>query len=447
MSVRFPPGFVWGAATSGYQIEGAPEADGKGGSIWDRFAHLPGKTLHGDTGDRACDAYDPGRLEADLDLVAALGLKAYIFSVQWPRIQPTGRGRANTRGLDYYRRLVGGLLERSVMPVLTLYHWELPQALEDRGGWLDRDTVERFVDYAGLVYRTLASEVPVWITQNEPYTSSSLGYGTGKHAPGRSGAGNALIAAHHMLLSHGRVVQAFGGDAHTVFGPVINLAPLAPQHPASPADRAACRQRDGEQNRFFLEALFKGRYPADIARRVPHRHRGRAVVQQGDLDTIATPFDFLGVNYYMSQHVARGAGGVPEVCAESGETTAIGWAIDPEGLASVLRRVQRDYSGAMPLVVSENGASFRDYVDPEGRCHDPERIDFIERHLRVAARLIEEGVPLKAWFVWSLLDNFEWDSGYRERFGLVHVDYATQQRTPKSSFEWYRRLIERNALD
>ena len=449
MTSAFPPGFVWGAATSGYQIEGAAQADGKGASIWDTFTHKPGTILHGDTGDIACNTYDPTQLEADLDLIAGLGLTSYIFSVQWPRIQPTGRGRANAKGLDYYRRLVDGLVERGVMPALTLYHWELPQALEDRGGWRSRDTVDRFVDYAQIVYDALAPRVPIWVTQNEPYTSSSLGHAVGSHAPGRKDVGESLAVAHHLLLSHGRAVRALRGrvaDATTVFGPVLNLTPSRPATPASRADRAAAHRLDGEQNRFFLDAIFKGRYPADVRRAHARDTRDFAFVRDGDLAEIATPIDFLGINYYFSQRVAQ-RGGRPEVQPAVGDTTALGWAIDPPGLYETLVRVKEEYSGDLPIVVSENGASFRDYLDPSGRCHDSERIDFLRAHLHEARRAIAAGVPLKAWFVWSLLDNFEWDSGYRERFGLVHVDYATQARTPKDSYGWYRDVIAANAVD
>ena len=270
MRLDFPAGFLWGAATSGYQIEGAPDVDGKGPSIWDRFTHLPGKIHHGDTGDRACDAYQPARLAADLDLMAELGLKAYIFSVQWPRIQPEGRGPANAKGLDYYRRLVDGLCARGITPVLTLYHWELPQALQDRGGWLERDTVERFVEYAAILHDALAAQVPWWVTQNEPHTSAWLGYGSGRHAPGVTGTRNALTAAHHLLLSHGRAIQTLrpaGAKGKTRFGAVIAVSPIRPGDPNNPADRAAVHRVDGEQNRLFLDPIFLGEYPADIRAR------------------------------------------------------------------------------------------------------------------------------------------------------------------------------------
>ena len=445
----FPPGFVWGAATSGYQIEGAVDADGKGASIWDAFTRRKGAVLHGDTGVIACNAYDPAQLDRDLDLIAGLGLQAYIFSVQWPRIQPDGRGAANPKGLDYYERLIDGLLARGVMPALTLYHWELPQALQQRGGWRLRSTVDRFVEYAVLVYDALADRVPVWITQNEPATSAWLGHAEGKHAPGLRDPALALTVAHHLLLSHGRTVLALrgrSGTAGTVFGPVLSVQSVRPARAGRTADRAAALRLDGEQHRFFLDAIFKSRYPADVERAHGARRSGFDFVQPGDMAEISTPCDFLGINYYRAQRVSAGPGGMPEEAPAEGEATAMGWAIHPAGLREVLRRVQREYSGELPLIVSENGASFRDYVDPEGRCHDPERIDFLRRHLEEAQRAIADGVPLKAWFVWSLLDNFEWDSGYRERFGLVHVDYATQTRTPKSSYGWYRDVVEHNAL-
>ena len=449
MRYDFPKDFLWGAATSGYQIEGAPEADGKGPSIWDRFTHQPGKILHGDTGDRACNAYDPRQLEADLDLIADLGLRAYIFSVQWPRIQPEGRGPANARGLDYYRRLADGLRARNVTPVVTLYHWELPQALQERGGWLSRDTVERFVDYAALIHGALAPQVPWWVTQNEPHTSAWLGHGNGRHAPGLSGDKNALTAAHHLLLSHGRVVQALrsGGGSGTRFGIVVAVTPVRPGSPDRLADRAAAERVDGEQNRLFLDPLFKGEYPADILARHRAATDDWAFVREGDLAAIHAPVDFLGVNYYNPTYIAAGPDGSPVGVPSPLPTTAIGWPIDPAGLHETLTRVRREYTGPLPLMVTENGASFRDYLDPEGRCLDPERVEFLRGHLREAHRALADGVPLAGYFVWSLLDNFEWDSGYRERFGLAYVDYATQRRVPKTSFGWYKEVIAAGGFD
>lgn len=448
--LNFPAGFVWGAATSGYQIEGSPEADGKGPSIWDTFVRVPGKILHGDTGRIACNTYDPRQLEADLELMARLGLKSYIFSVQWPRIQPDGTGGANTKGLDYYRRLVDGLQARGIVPALTLYHWELPQALQDKGGWVNRDTVARFVEYSTVVYDALAKQVPMWITQNEPHTTAWLGYNDGKHAPGVADMKSALTAAHHLLLSHGETIKALRSrvaGAKTGFGAVLAISPARPVHPDSAADQLAAKRFDGDQNRLFLDPIFRGEYPADV---LDYR-RGAAgdwkFVQAGDLETIHTPPDFLGVNYYTPTMIAAGRDGGPEWRPNRGPTTAMGWAIDPAGLHEVLTRMQTEYTGNLPLYVSENGASFRDYLNPEGECRDPERVDFLRDHLREAHRAVTDGVPLKGYFVWSLLDNFEWDSAYQNRFGLVYVDYPTQKRVPKNSFRWYQNVIKQNGLD
>ncbi len=450
MRYTFPQNFLWGAATSGYQIEGAPDADGKGPSIWDRFAHLSGKILHGDTGDHACNTYDSRQLDADLDLMATLGLKAYIFSVQWPRIQPDGCGPANAKGLDYYRRLVDGLQARGIVPVLTMYHWELPQALQDRGGWLERDTVERFTEYAAILHGALAPQVPWWVTQNEPHTSTWLGHGNGKHAPGLTGDRNAFTAAHHLLLAHGQAVRALrpaDGSGKTHFGPVIAITPVRATGRKTPADEAAATRLDGELNRLFLDPMFKGEYPADVLARYRKATQDWKFVRDGDLAAIHAPVDFLGVNYYNPTFVSAGPDEGVVVRAAEGPTTAMGWAIDPAGLHETLTRVRQEYTGALPLIITENGASFRDYLDPEGRCHDPERVDFLRDHLREAHRALAEGVPLAGYFVWSLLDNFEWDSGYRERFGLTYVDYATQRRVPKTSFEWYRGVIRDGGFD
>ncbi len=450
MHISFPKDFLWGAATSGYQIEGASEADGKGPSIWDTFTRRPGKILHGDTGDHACNTYDPRQMESDLDLMADLGLKSYIFSVQWPRIQPEGRGPANAKGLDYYKRLVDGLCQRGIVPAVTLYHWELPQALQDRGGWLERDTVERFVEHVALVYGALSAQVSYWITQNEPHTSSWLGHGSGRHAPGLTGDVNALTAAHHLLLSHGRVVQALrptDGKGKGRFGPVIAVTPVRPGDPGNPADVAAAIRVDGEQNRLFLDPIFRGEYPADVQARYREVTRDFAFVRSGDLEAIHTPIDFLGVNYYTPTIISAGPDDGLIQRPANGSTTAMGWQIDAPGLHEVLTRVRQDYTGQLPIIITENGASFRDYLDPEGRCQDFERVDFLRNHVKEAHRAMGDGVPLAGYFVWSLLDNFEWDSGYRERFGLVYTEYGSQRRVPKTSFHWYRDAIRANGFD
>lgn len=452
----FPPGFLWGVAGSGYQIEGAWDADGKGPSIWDAFVRREGAVLHGDTGDRACDALAPTHQAGDLALLARLGVGASIFSVQWPRVQPTGRGRAVPRGLDRYRRHVDGLLAAGVRPALTLHHWELPQALQERGGWADRDTVHRFVEYASIVHAALGDRVPIWIPQNEPETFARVGHVDGKHAPGLREPRLGLVVAHHLLLANGLATasmreRAAASSWQNAFGPVINLSPFRPANPRSAADRAAAARLDGERNRFFLDALFHGRYPADVLRRkrAAGRDGGLDAVRDGDLAAIATRPDFLGINYYRSERVApEGCARTPTLQKPEGETTAAGWPVDPAGLRETLVRVRDGWTGELPLVVTENGTSCRDTVDPEGRCKDPERIDFLRRHLREARRaIVADGVPLRGYVVWSLLDNFEWESGYRERFGLVHVDYPTGRRTPKDSFDWYRARIAANAVD
>ena len=450
--VVFPDGFLWGAATSAYQIEGAATADGRGTSIWDTFSHAPGNTTHGDTGDLAADHYR--RLEGDLDLMASLGLKAYRFSVAWPRIQPEGRGEANQPGLDFYRRLVDGLQRRSIVPVLTLYHWDLPQALQDAGGWPNRDTALRFAEYAGLVFDALGDGVPLWITINEPWVAAWLGHATGDHAPGVRDARQALAAAHHLLLGHALAVQGFRARAlpASQIGIALSLSSIRAASPAA-ADQHAARLLDGNQNRWFLDALLRGAYPADML-----EYYGGAVdlsfVRDGDLAAIARPVDFMGVNYYMRHTVSAGlvdwTASVVELAigarVPSGvATTAMGWGIEPDGLNEVLVRLERDYP-RVPLYVTENGAAFDDYVDPEGGVDDDERIVFLDGHLRAAHAALRAGVDLRGYFAWSLLDNFEWALGYSKRFGLVYVDYGTQARIPKKSAAWYASVMRANAL-
>ena len=353
MSTEFPAGFLWGAATSGYQIEGGVRADGKGASIWDSFVRRPGAILHGDSGELACNAYDRRQLDADLDLMAALGLGLYVFSVQWPRLQPNGRGHLRQKGLDYYRHLVDGLLARGIVPALTLYHWELPQALQDGGGWRKRETALRFADYAGLVHHELADKVPLWITQNEPWTTAWMGHVLGSHAPGEKDEAQVFAVVHHLLLSHGLAVQSMRASvagAETRFGPVLNLSPYRPADPHSARDRAAATRGDGEQNRLFLEPLFKGRYPQDVSRRLARRAGGSGFIKSSDMATIATPLDFLGINYYMPVTVAAGRGGKPEPMppdrAEDGHGLADRRAGALRGAAAGAARLQRRAAAA-----------------------------------------------------------------------------------------------------
>ena len=445
MPARFPDGFLWGAATAAYQVEGAAREDGRGPSIWDTFSHTPGRTFHGDTGDVACDHYH--RLDEDLDLMAWLGLGAYRFSIAWPRVMPAGAGQVNQAGLDFYRRLVDGLLARGIRPVATLYHWDLPQALQDRGGWASRDTAGRFADYAAAVAGALGDRVALWITLNEPWCSSFIGHLEGRHAPGLRDEATAVTAAHHLLLAHGKAVAAL--RAAGVAGQVGITLNLADVHPASDreADRAAAALVDGNENRWFLDPLLRGTYPEDML-----AYHGAVTdfsfVRDGDLAGIAAPLDFLGVNYYQQHRVRAGAGGLvrgAEKLPPPPPRTAMGWGINPDGLTATLLRLREEYA-APPLYVTENGAAFHDYVDPEGGVDDEERVAYLEAHFRAAHDAIAQGADLRGYFVWSLLDNFEWSFGYSRRFGLVYVDYRTQARVPKQSAHWYREVIARNGL-
>jgi beta-glucosidase len=448
MSLRFPPGFLWGAATSAYQVEGCVDADGRGQSIWDTFCREPGRTHRGEAGDVAADHYR--RFEQDVELMADLGLQAYRFSVAWPRIQPSGRGAPNERGLDFYRRLVESLNARGILPFLTLYHWDLPQALEDAGGWPARDTAERFVEYAAIVYDALADGVRHWATLNEPWCSAFLGYADGRHAPGIRDPRQAFAAHHHLLLAHGRAVRTLRGlRGDRELGIVLNLFPVVPAS-GDPADAEAARAVDLLHNRLFLDPLLRGSYPADAAAHI-ERIRDLDFVRPGDLEDIAAPLDFLGVNYYHRHRVrANGAGGPGahpgaevEFVSSGRPRTAMGWEIEGEGLAEVLVRLDREYP-RLPLYVTENGAAFDDGPDADGVVRDDERVRFLEEHLRAAHTALRAGVDLRGYFVWSLLDNFEWAEGYSKRFGIVYVDYETQRRTPKESAAWYRDVVARS---
>lgn len=437
----FPDGFLWGVATSAYQIEGAVAADGRGPSIWDSFSHTPGAILHGDTGDVAADHYH--RLDEDLDLIAQLGIPAYRFSIAWPRVQPDGRGAPNRRGIDFYRRLLDGLRARETEPMVTLYHWDLPQALDDHGGWLNRDTASRFADYAALVAEELGELAGRWITLNEPWCSAFLGYYEGRFAPGHRSYREALVATHHLLLAHGLGVAAMRAATPAAeIGITVNLNDVVPR---SPGDARAAERADVEENRLFLEPVFHGRYPDNVADVLTDP----SVVLEGDLETISVPLDFFGLNYYVRETIAadpaepeRGWRRVPP----TGELTSKGDGIAPDGLTKILLRVANEYARGVPIYITENGAPFNDYVDPNGRVKDTERIGYLREHFEAAHAALEAGVDLRGYFVWSLLDNFEWDSGYSMRFGLVFVDYRTQQRIPKASAEWYGEVIRHNGF-
>ena len=444
--------FLWGAATSAYQIEGAVAADGRGPSIWDTFVHTPGTIRGGDTGDVAVDSYH--RWREDLDLAAALGLGAYRFSIAWPRIQPEGRGPANGRGLDHYDRVVDGLLERGIVPFPTLYHWDLPQALEDAGGWPARDTAGRFADYAELVHRRLGDRVRFWTTLNEPQVASMAGYAAGTHAPGRRDPAAALAAAHHLLLAHGLATQAIrAGTGQPDVGIVLNLVParVADPNTDDDADHDAVRRVDLVTNRLFLDPVLLGRHDEELAGLFDEYGVGE-VVREGDLAAIAQPLDFLGVNYYCPHLVSAGGDGshadligATDVRLHAPEpTTDMGWPIDADALTALLVRLDRSYP-AVPLYITENGAAYDDPVQADG-IHDRRRVDYLEAHIAAVERAVAAGADVRGYFVWSLLDNFEWQHGYAMRFGIVHVDLDTLDRTPKDSYAWYRAVIGRGGL-
>ncbi|QXG75566.1 beta-glucosidase [Modestobacter sp. L9-4] len=454
--LTFPAGFRWGTATASYQIEGAVGEGGRGVSIWDTFAATPGTITDGSSGAVADDHYH--RYAEDVGLMAELGTGTYRFSFAWPRLQPTGSGALNPEGVAFYDRLLDELHGRGIAPWATLYHWDLPQTLEDAGGWPARDTAARFADYAVAVHARFADRVPDWTTHNEPWCSAFRGYAGGQHAPGRREPGAAVHAAHHLMLGHGMAVQAMRAARPDLrYGITLNLYPTDPATDSA-ADADAARRVDGICNRLFLDPLLRGAYPADVLDDVAPA-AGRDFVQAGDEELIAQPLDVLGVNYY-SRHVVRartgpddeGRGDTGWVGAEQvvkvgtgRPRTHMGWEIDPDGLVDVLGYVSTRYD-APPLYVTENGAAFDDVVSEDGAVHDPERTAYLDGHFRAALRAIACGVDLRGYFVWSLLDNFEWAFGYTRRFGLVHVDYDTQRRTVKDSGRGYARVTAANAV-
>jgi beta-glucosidase len=446
----FPKDFTFGAATAAYQIEGAWQADGKGESIWDRFSHTPGAIENGDTGDFACDHYH--RWREDIGLMRSMGLKAYRFSISWPRILPKGRGEINAAGLDWYEQLVDALLEAGIEPWVTLYHWDLPQALQDRGGWPERDVAYWFADYADLVSQRLGDRVKHWITHNEPWVAAFLGHQFGIHAPGKRDLGLALRASHHLLVSHGLALEPLRANAgkDASLGIALNLYPI---HPASDKgiDEEAARGRDGYINRWFLDPLLRGAYPEDMVDLYGPNFPEPAA---DDMALINRPIDFLGVNYYTRQVVRAGRPGDLADTADvrmPGEHTEMGWEVYPAGLTEVLLRLHKEYQVAA-LVVTENGAAFEDVVrpaqggEPEGVA-DSRREAYLRAHLTAAYEAIQAGAPLRGYFAWSLMDNFEWNHGQAKRFGLAHVDYATQRRIVKQSGRWYGRVVAENGVE
>jgi beta-glucosidase len=446
-SRRFPENFTWGVATASYQIEGAVAEDGRLPSIWDTFSHTPGKVVGGDTGDVACDHYH--RWPQDLDLIADLGIPSYRFSVAWPRVMPDGRN-VNQAGVDFYKELVDGLLARGIMPLMTLYHWDLPQALEDEGGWRKRDVVGRFTDYALVLGKELGDRVPAITTLNEPWCSAYLGHASGEHAPGLNEDRLAYPVAHHLNLAHGRAVTALRGvlPAAAQMSVTLNLQHVVPASDTE-ADLAAARHVDAIANRIFLDPMLRGSYPDDLLAGTAHL-TDWSFVREGDLEEIRAPLDFLGVNYYMPSVVGAEPAGrrLPGTDRAFGiETesrrTIMGWPIDPSGLRDLLLRVHHDYG--IPTMVTENGMADHD-VAVDGRVHDDARIDYIHGHLGAVLDAVAAGADVRGYFEWTLLDNFEWAWGYDKRFGLVHVDFDDQARTVKDSARWYADVAARNAL-
>ncbi len=445
LAARFPPGFVFGAATASYQIEGSATAGGRGPSIWDTFSHTPGRTRGGDTGDVACDHYR--RWESDVELMAGIGLRAYRFSIAWPRVQPGGSGAINVPGLDFYDRLVDRLLTHDIEPWVTLYHWDLPQPLEDRGGWTHPMISECLAEYAGVVADRLGDRVEHWITLNEPRTHSLIGYGTGRHAPGRRGWAGALAAAHHGHLAHAAAVRAIRAAApRALVGVCHDVADVVP---ASDDERdvAAAARQDGAMHRWFLDPTFGRGYPADMVAWY-ERH---GFLDGLDVEAVrqAEPIDFLAVNYYRRERVAaapvRPEWGIgARVLDRVGEHTGNGWEIWPDGLRSVMARIHDDYRPAR-MAITENGATFPDPVPVDGSVSDGDRRHYLARHLAAVADARDGGAPIDAYFVWSLLDNFEWAEGYGHRFGIVHVDFETQRRTLKESGRFYADLIRHSS--
>ncbi|MEV5410477.1 GH1 family beta-glucosidase [Thermopolyspora sp. NPDC052614] len=434
---RFPSDIILGAATSAYQIEGAVDADGRGPSVWDTFAATPGKVADGDTGEPGADHYH--RWADDVDLMASLGLQSYRFSIAWPRIQPDGSGPVNPKGLDFYRRLVDGLRERGIRPMPTLFHWDLPQALQDQGGWENRDVAKRFADYARIMFDAL--DVRDWLTLNEPKTVVEAGYQHGVHAPGFRDDARAYVALHHLLLAHGLAVQALrssGGDRR--IGPALNLTPVYPAG-SGPKSQRAVRHADGLENRLYLDPILKGHYPDDTLQWIAARSPMPTLIADGDLTIISERVDLLGVQYYTPRYVT-----------DDGEreyrhpTTQAWWQeIHAEGMYDLLLRITRDY-GDVPLVITENGMPAPDEPDADGAVRDPWRVNFLRDHLDAVRRAVADGARVEGYHLWSLLDNFEWAEGYRQRWGIVYVDYATQRRTLKDSALWYRDFIKTRDL-
>lgn len=438
-AIKFPDGFIWGAATAAYQIEGAAFEDGRTESIWDRFSRLPGKVRNGDTGDRACDHYHLWR--QDIELMKNLGLQAYRYSVSWSRVLPEGRGTVNQKGLDFYSRLTDCLLENGIEPFITLYHWDLPMALQDAGGWLNRRIADWFTEYATVMYKLLGDRVKYWSTINEPNAFAVCGYLLGIHAPGVSDLSTFLQVNHHLLLAHGDAVKAgrmLLPKAKFGIVPAIGM-----DYPASDSedDRAAVDDAWIKGPRIYLDPIFRGKYPAELE----GNQEIKPVVVDGDLERISQPIDFLGLNHYFSNWLTKGPDGSTQKVEKDLPKTERGWIIYPQGFRDMLLKVTDEY-GKMPIYIMENGASNPDVIAADGNVHDTLRVDYYKGYIRALHEAIDRGVDVRGYFAWSLLDNYEWEAGYSSRFGIVYVDFETQKRIIKDSGKTYSEIIKNNGL-
>lgn len=442
----FPKDFLWGAATASYQIEGGWKEDGKGESIWDRFSHIPGKISDGSTGDVACDHYH--LYPQDVQLMKDLGIQTYRLSISWPRIFPEGRGRPNPQGIEFYKKLINLLIQNKIKPAVTLFHWDLPQKLQDIGGWANREVAGYFADYARYLFQELGDLVPIWITINEPSVYSFVGHNEGRHAPGISDFSTALQVAHNLLLGHGKAVRAYREMG--LKGEIGLAQNMSSVYPASEkeADQAAAWRNDGHWNRWFCDPLFKGEYPKDML----EWYSTRVVlpeIHKDDLEIISTPADFMGLNNYYASRIKHDDTRWPLNLSDSfiGEyRTAMGWGINPECFYDLLKRLGSDYPG-VKIYITENGCAFNDQINRDGEVLDDNRVDFLYNHLRSVYRALQEGVNIAGYYVWSLMDNFEWAEGYTKRFGLVYIDYPTQRRIIKKSGYWYREVIRNNGFE
>jgi len=440
----FPDGFLWGTATASYQIEGAVDEDGKGETVWDRFSHTPGAIFESQNGDIACDHYHLWR--EDVELMKFIGLKGYRFSISWARIFPEGKGPVNYKGLNFYRQLIDTLIKNNIKPVITLYHWDLPQALEDKGGWLNRDTAKYFAEYANFIFKVFGNRDIIWITLNEPWVNAFLGYGFGVHAPGKKDMKGAFIASHNLLLAHGLAVQAFyDNGVKGEIGIALNLSPVYPASD-SEEDLECAKLQDAYTNRWFLDPLFKGKYPEEVENLLP-KFRWNFNYDPEDFKIITTPIDFVGVNYYTRTIVKYDPSNpfLPLKHVEGpNEKTEMNWEVYPEGLYYLLVRLSKDYINN--IIITENGAAFKDELK-DGRVEDQKRIDYLREHIYQCYRAIKDGVNLRGYFIWTLMDNFEWAFGTSKRFGIIYTDYSTQKRILKDSAYFYKKVIEENGIE